>query len=144
MSTTTTHTPTSLLRFGLARVDITPPVGIYHPNVGSRAPPPRHGCASSADWRRPWPLGQRAARKRPCCACSLDMVGLDKKQHELFTLAASEGSGLPVERVLVACSHTHAGGLFMPDRQALPGGDLIAPYLQSVEEKLHAKRRRKR
>ena len=35
MSATTVNNPTSHLRFGLARVDITPPVGIYHPLWGA-------------------------------------------------------------------------------------------------------------
>ncbi len=135
MSTTTTQTPTSLLRFGLARVDITPPVGIYHPMWGAA----RHHRATgvhrplTAEVMAFGPMGDEGVAM---LRVQLDMIGLDKTQHEIFTRAASEGSGVPVERVLVACSHTHSGGLFTPDRQALPGGDLIAPYLDSVEETL--------
>jgi len=43
MSTTIQLTPTSRVRFGLARVDVTPPVGIYARNWGAA----KHDAAES-------------------------------------------------------------------------------------------------
>jgi hypothetical protein len=40
--------------------------------------------------------------------------------------------------VVLSYSHTHAGGLFSPDRVNLPGGELIMPYLDEVSAKLRA------
>ena len=42
MSTRTVRTPTSILRLGYARADVTPPVGIYHRMWGAA----RHDRAS--------------------------------------------------------------------------------------------------
>ena len=45
---------------------------------------------------------------------------------------------MPVERVDVAYSHTHAAGWFTPDRREMPGGEHIDPYLERVESALEA------
>jgi hypothetical protein len=45
---------------------------------------------------------------------------------------------IPRERLLVVFSHTHASGLMDGSRKERPGGDLIAPYLETLAEKLAA------
>ena len=83
MSTTVVRSPTSRLRFGHARADITPPVGIYHRMWGAA----RHDRATGV--HRPLvgdvlvlaplhddPEGRLLVRVH------LDLVGLARVQHE--------------------------------------------------------------
>jgi hypothetical protein len=51
----------------------------------------------------------------------------------LAVLAAR--TGLASEQFVVAFSHTHAAGLMGHERRNLPGGELIAPYLEALAEK---------
>jgi len=132
-------TPTSRLRFGLARVDITPPVGIYHRVWGAA----RHDRAAGvhrplrgdvmvfapAD---PAPSGEGGALVR----AQLDLVGLVNPQHEELIRMLSEAGGVPCDRVLLTYSHTHSSGWFAPDRFGLPGGEMIGPYLQGLGAQL--------
>jgi hypothetical protein len=66
----------------------------------------------------------------------LDLCGLVKSQHEDLVRALSEAAGVPASRVVVTFSHTHSSGWFVPDRFELPGGELIAPYLQQLGNQL--------
>jgi hypothetical protein len=50
----------------------------------------------------------------------------------------SAASGVPLEHTVVSYSHTHASGWLSPDRQALPGGELIPAYLDSMQSSLEA------
>jgi hypothetical protein len=51
-------------------------------------------------------------------------------QHLIRSVCAA--TGLEPEQFLVAFSHTHAAGLMGRERQDLPGGELIAPYLDEL------------
>ena len=138
MSTTTVQTPTSHLRFGLARADITPPVGIYHPLWGAA----RHHQATGV--HRPLtaevmvfePLDGRGGPDSRFIRAQLDLPGLVRSQHEALISALSQASGWPADQIITSYSHTHAAGWFVPDRFQFPGGDLIEPYLAEVGDKL--------
>lgn len=131
MGTTTVTTPTSRVRFGIARVDITPPVGIYHRMWGAA----RHHQATGI--HRPQvgdvmvfaplePGGHGMVR------AYLDLVSLDHDWRDGLVRALSETTGVASRDVVVTCSHTHSGGLFRPDRIPLPGGDLIPGYIEQL------------
>ena len=81
MSSTQVLSPTSRLRFGLARVDITPPVGIYHPLWGAA----RHHRSTgvhrplTAEVMAFGPAGETGPR---LLRAQLDSPGLVKSQHE--------------------------------------------------------------
>src|SRR6185437_8394533 len=62
----------------------------------------------------------------------LDMVGLAKEQHASLTRRLSEAADVPTAQVAIIYSHTHSGGVFRRDRMAMPGGELIASYLERV------------
>ena len=138
MPATTVNNPTSHLRFGLARVDITPPVGIYHPLWGAA----RHHQATGV--HRPLygevmvfePFDDQRTEAPGFIRAQLDLPGLVKSQHEALRQAISEASSRPTEQIIISYSHSHAAGWFVPDRFALPGGDLIEPYLADVGVKL--------
>lgn len=138
MSTTTVQTPASQLRFGVARADITPPVGIYHPLWGAA----RHHRATGV--HRPLtgevmafgPAQERDGSGVQLVRAQLDLPGLVKPQHYDLLQALSEASGLPLDQIIISYSHTHAAGWFTPDRIALPGGELIEAYLATLRAKL--------
>lgn len=128
------HSPTSLIRFGMARVDITPPVGIYHRMWGAA----RHDRATGVHRPLYGDVLVFAPRNggEPVVRVLLDMVGLARSQHETLIAAMSEATGLPPDRIILTYSHTHAGGVFLPDRVELPGGDLIEGHLARVMAQL--------
>lgn len=138
MSTTRQPTPASAVRLGVARTDITPPVGIYHPMWGAA----RHHRATGIHM----PLyadilyfAPPAGEGTPWVQAQLDMVGLGSRElHEGMRAAVAEGAGVAPSQVVLAYSHTHAGGLFSPDRVSLPGGEMILPYLDEVRGNLRA------
>lgn len=134
MPLTKVSSPTSRAQFGLARVDITPPVGIYHGFWG----PARHDRATgihrplTAEVMAFGPAGESPQLIR----VQLDLVGLIKQYHEDIIQALGQTSGLPAGQIFVTYSHSHAAGWFAPDRFDMPGGELILPYLADLKAKL--------
>ena len=131
MSTTTVATPTSRLRFGHARSDITPPVGVYHRMWGAA----RHDRATGV--HRPllgsvMALGPVDGIAPALIRVHLDMVGLAQGEHETLTQRLCDAANVEPEQVAVIYSHTHSGGVFRRDRMAMPGGELIASHLERV------------
>lgn len=135
MSITMQPTPTSHLRFGIGSVDVTPPVGIYHPMWGAA----RHHRATGV--HRPLygdvmlfaPLHDDAGS---WAQVQLDFVGLAAADHAAVRATVADALGLAPSQVVVSFSHSHAAGLFSPDRVHLPGGEMIIPYLAEVRAKL--------
>src|SRR5262249_40690402 len=69
---------------------------------------------------------------------ALDLCLLWAKEMDDLLGAISAGVGVPRAQIAVTFSHTHAAGLMGLERQNLPGGDLIAPYLSSLGQKVAA------
>src|SRR5688572_6381720 len=135
MSTTHINNPTSRLRFGLGRTEITPPVGIYHRMWGAA----RHDRATGV--HRPLvadvlALAPLDGGEAPLLRAQIDLVGLGAEDYAAVVEALAGGAGVPLERVVAAFNHSHAAGFFVPDRRALPGGELIAGYLEALAGKL--------
>ena len=136
MSTTHIDTPTSVLRFGHARCDTTPPIGIYHRMWGAA----RHDAATGI--HRPLqtdvvvlePIGGHAADR--VLRLQLEFVGLTNEQMDRLVANVSEASHTPPDRVLITFSHSHASGVYAPNRKGLPGGDLIEPFLDELNRKV--------
>src|SRR5262245_55264778 len=129
-------TPQTRCRAGIARGDVTPPVGIYHRMWGAAA----HDRATGV--HRPlladvlWlgPLAGDPARGQFIVA--LDHCVLDKAEVDRMTAAICRAAGAAPEQVQVTTSDTHAAGLMLRGRADFPGGELIGPYLDSVAERL--------
>jgi hypothetical protein len=138
MSTTQVKTPTSLLRLGYARCDTTPPVGIYHRMWGAA----RHDAADGihrplqADVLILEPIGGDSSER--ILRLQTDFVGLTNEQTDRLVANLAEASGTPADRILVTHSHSHASGVYAPNRKSLPGGDLIEPYLDELNKKVIA------
>src|SRR5512136_1606595 len=100
MSTTRVNSPTSRVRFGHARVDITPPVGIYHRMWGAA----RHDRATGV--HRPLTadamvFGPVDAEGVALIRGQADLVGLADRQHADLVRAMAEAAGAPEERVVL-------------------------------------------
>lgn len=136
MPITLQTSPTALVQIGHSRADITPPVGIYHPMWGAA----RHHRATGIHRPLFADILVFAAHDGTdrWAQAQIDMVGLGMDAHQGFCEAVAAGAGVAVERVVLAYSHTHSGGLFESDRIKLPGGELIEGYLAEVQTKLRA------
>jgi hypothetical protein len=148
------ETPQSRCRLGLARVDVTPPVGIYHRMWGAashdRATGVHRALTATALVFQPDTEGETPARRAsegtaPALAgasgwcdgltqllLALDHCFLPVPQMNALLKAITRGTGLAREQVIVSFSHTHGSGLMGQDRWGLPGGELIPPYLERV------------
>src|SRR5215467_512119 len=99
-STTLVKTPTSRVRFGHARADVTPPVGIYHRLWGAA----RHDQASGVHRRLfgdVMVVGPIDGSSTPFARANLDFCGLVDAQQHAIVQAIGEGAGVPRERVIV-------------------------------------------
>lgn len=138
-STARVAIPTSRVQLGTARVDITPPVGIYHRMWGAA----RHDRATGV--HRPLfgdvlvidsledPANRGGTR---LVRAYLDMVSLAESQTSELTRALAAATGVPADHAVISYSHTHSGGWFVPNRFSLPGGELIPAYLEGLQESL--------
>ena len=132
--------PQTFCLAGVARRDVTPPVGIYHRMWGAATHDRSTGvhrplyCTALA-------LGPDLGDEQPSQSALQVVVAVD---HCLFwqddldrlleTVCAK--TGLQRGQLQIALSHTHAAGLMDSSRGELPGGDLIAPYLATLAAKI--------
>jgi hypothetical protein len=126
------HTPQSRCRVGLARTDITPPVGIYHRMWGAalhdRAEAVHRPLLATALWLEALDAPERQL------LLALDLCLLDSAEMQRLRAAVGQAAGLEPEQVHITMSHTHGSGWMSRTRAHLPGGDLIAPYLDRLAE----------
>ncbi len=137
MSLRLQQTPTSHLQFGVARTDITPPVGIYHPMWGAA----RHHRAT--DIHRP--LSAEAVALAPLdqpdelrLRVQLDHIGMTASHHQALIAHITAATGITAENIVTTFSHSHAAGLFAPDRVHLPGGELIEEHVARINTNVAA------
>jgi hypothetical protein len=126
-------TPQARCRAGFARADITPPVGIYHRMWGAashdRATGVHRPLTATALW-----LSATDGRE-PMVAIGVDHCILDRAEFDAIRAAVGDAVGVEVRNVLIALSHTHGSAWMSRSRAGLPGGDLIAPYLDELRAK---------
>jgi len=130
-------TPQSICRFGIARRDITPPVGMYHRMWGAATHERSTGVHR--------PLEAAAMIFAPLEAAGpgeeLVLVALDHcllRHREMQALLAEvcARAGVAEGQLYVCFSHTHGAGLIDPAREKLPGGELIAGYLRQLTQRI--------
>ncbi len=123
-------TPQSRCRFALAHGDITPPANIYHRMWGAakhdRATGIHRPLRATLTLFTPLDGDQRQF------IIALDHCVMGRQEMDNLLDAVSEAADILREELIVVFSHTHAAGLMGLERGNLPGGDLIAPYLESV------------
>ena len=126
--------PQSRCRFALAHADITPPDNIYHRMWGAAT----HERATGIHR----PLRATVALLAPHDAAQTDrqfLIALDhcvlgRTEMDALLRNACACAGVPRAQCIVVFSHTHAAGLMGLERANLPGGDLIAPYLDTLAQ----------
>ena len=131
-------TPQAICRVGIARADITPPVGIYCRMWGAA----RHDRATGV--HRPLlatvivlqPDADEPASDRQQVLVALDHCMLGVAEMDRLVQHVTEATNIPKERLVVVFSHTHSAGLMNLDRVGLPGGDLIPEYLDGLTSKV--------
>jgi hypothetical protein len=127
MTTTRISTPQARCKVGFAQSDITPPVGIYHRMWGAAL----HDRATGVH--------------RPLMATAMYLEALDGSARQVILgldhciLDGAELSAIRnrigrtgPDEVAVALSHTHGSGWMSRTRSALPGGEMIGPYLDML------------
>jgi hypothetical protein len=129
-------TPQTRCKAGFARGDITPPVGIYHRMWGAavheRATGIHRPLLATALWLQPRNEGAEKGQ----CVLAIDHCIVDGEDMQRIRQTVGRAVGIDSEQVQVALSHTHGSGWMSRSRAHFPGGDLIAPYLDEVCEKL--------
>ena len=139
MKTRRLNTPTSRVRLGFARADITPPVGMYHPLWGAASHTRSTGIHRPlvADVLVVGPVEANGTASAPAWVrVNLDLPLLARASHDHLVAALAARAEVAEDAVDVTYSHTHAAGRFEPSRSHLPGGELIGPYLVDLPEKL--------
>lgn len=122
----------------MARADVTPPVGIYHRMWGAAT----HDRATGV--HRPLTatalvfqaLDEPASTATEQVLIADDHCLLWAGEMETLRTAICRETGLAPEQFVVAFSHTHAAGLMGLEREGLPGGELIRPYLKQLGEQM--------
>ncbi len=116
---------------GIAREEITPPVGIYARNWGASD----HDIVD--DVHRPLTATaitmRTSADASPLVLISLDLGWWRRKEDEWFIRGyVIEQLNLDPARVIVALTNTHSGPSICMEDADKPGGNLIRPYLNLV------------
>ncbi|GGM36814.1 hypothetical protein [Microbacterium saperdae] len=122
--------PRTRARIGIARRDITPPLGIRAKNWGP------------ADWER------SEGAHRPFELTALALTSSDDRPRVLLAVdgtwwrrvadeqgvrgAILAGLGLEPDQLMLSLSHTHAGAVLCAADAHLPGGELIPGYLEAL------------
>jgi hypothetical protein len=72
----------------------------------------------------------------PSVAIAIDHCLLWTAEMRTLVDYIAQHSGVPAESIVIYFSHTHGAGLMGLERKELPGGEMIAPYLDQLAVKL--------
>ncbi|HMC63423.1 MAG TPA: hypothetical protein VKI65_00635, partial [Gemmataceae bacterium] len=124
--------------FGMARCDVTPPVGIYHRMWGAATHERASGVhrpltATALVFRA---LGEPAPSETEQVVVANDHCLLWAREMDALREAVCRQTGLAPEQFVAAFSHSHSAALMGLEREHLPGGELIRPYLKTLGEQI--------
>lgn len=120
-------------RIGVARSEITPPMGIYAQNWGAAREVKAKGVHRAM-------TGTAISFRGKEGTSSLVLLSLDlgwwrtRRDADDFRQRITEALALPEEALLIHFTHTHAGPAVSMQCKDQPGGDLIEPYVVSLVE----------
>jgi hypothetical protein len=125
--------PQSRCLAGIARRDITPPVGIYHRMWGAathdRSTGIHRPLTATVLVMQP---DDSTADSKPVAFVAIDHCLLWHREMNELLDRVSSSSGIERSQIVVFFSHTHAAGLMGHERVDLPGGELIPQYLTDL------------
>lgn len=122
-------TPQSRCRAGVARCDITPPVGIYHRMWGAALHDQATGVHRPLEATLLWLEPEDPATGEALIVVSLDHCILDTVELCFIRESMATMTKVPYQNIQVTLSHTHGSGWMSRTRSNLPGGEMIGPYL---------------
>lgn len=126
-------TPQTHCRVGFGRIDITPPVGIYHRMWGAalhdRSTGVHRPLTATALWL------ESLDKHHHLLVLGLDHCLLPKQEFDAIRTTVGKCLSMDPGNVFVALSHTHGSAWMSRSRSQLPGGDLIGPYLDELATK---------
>ena len=137
------ESPQTRCVIGVARGDVTPPVGIYHRMSGAATHDRSTGVHRPLTATALYLQNLQAADDFQVVV-ALDHCLLSQQEMNCVRERAAAGAELPCERFVFFFSHTHAAGLMGYERRDLPGGDLIPPYLERLGDEVAALTRQAR
>ena len=111
------------LRAGFARVDITPPMGI-----GIRGYFKTRAAEGVLDALEINALAVGDGRER-VVLMSIDNCGFSTQAMDWFRAGVVERTGLPMEAVFIACTHTHTGPFILKEGEECPGDPVDLPLV---------------
>lgn len=131
------HTPPAASAFaGVARRDITPPLGIYARMWGAA----KHDVSEGTHM----PLSVTAlAIKQNKAADAIFIISIDlallgdlggEEDENRIMGSVMKAVGRPRGAFLINCTHTHAAPWAASSRSNMPGGEMIKPYLDKVAD----------
>lgn len=133
---TVVETPQCACHFGIARCDITPPVGIYHRMWGAsthdRSTGVHRPLTATAMVFRDAAVTTSDRAAELAVVVSIDHCLLWRREMSELLAQVSDLTNIPLERLFVTFTHTHAAGLMGRERAALPGGEWIGAYLDEL------------
>ena len=130
------ETPQSRCLIGVARCDITPPVGIYHRMWGAAVHDRSTGIHRPLTATVLFLQSLANDRQPPLVAIAIDHCLLWTTEMNRLLDSVSSATGVDRDALIVFFSHTHAAGLMGLERKDLPGGELIEPYLDDLALKI--------
>ena len=129
---TRVDTPQSRCRVGIARADITPPIGIYHRMWGAALHDQATGIHRPLTATALWLEALDGSGR--LLILGLDHCLLDGAEFARIRDNINRAAAIPVDDVLLSMSHTHGSAWMSRSRSQLPGGDLIGPYLDRMTD----------
>ena len=126
--------PAARSNMGFARIDITPPQGIYHRCWGAAKHDASTGVHMSLTASALVFLDSTS--KAENVLVSLELGWLQPGDLNRLVSTISSETGLDHEHIVVTFSHTHAGGNYDPTRINHEGGSLISGYLDDLSRAL--------
>ncbi len=128
--------PQTRCRAGVARCDITPPVGMYHRMWGAAAHDRSTGVHRPLEASLLWLEASSGDPASVRILVSLDHCLLDQSDSVLMRSTIADAAGVSMAQVILTVTHTHGAGRITRTRADFPGGDLIGPYLDEVTRQL--------
>lgn len=117
------------LKVGATKLDLDPPVGIWLTGYGGRIEPSQ----GKHD-----PIMARAIAvsdgQKTCLLVSADLIGFDVDDAMQMRKDIEAKTGVPVNSIIISCTHTHSGPASMPLRGNM--GILDKPWNRTAREKI--------